>query len=97
MDQTDVQGKSSRGDQRGSNPCCESHNLACYHYTMTTIRVPSRGLVWSGRALVEEGIIVLVFVGRGGVEPLATRPPVYSRLELPLLRTHPVERETFWR
>jgi hypothetical protein len=29
-------------------------------------------------------------VWRGGVEPLAKRPPGYSRLELPLLRTHHV-------
>ena len=30
------------------------------------------------------------FVGHGGVEPLAIRPPGYNRLELPLLRTHPI-------
>ena len=30
------------------------------------------------------------FVWRGGVEPLAARPPGYSRLELPLLRTRHV-------
>lgn len=29
------------------------------------------------------------FVGRGGIEPLAVRPPGYNRLERPLLRTHP--------
>lgn len=83
----ELQTRSGSGGQRSHNLPGKSRLLCRLSYESSSRFGPPLAGAFFVFIVV---LVVFLFVWRGGVEPLAKRPPGYSRLELPLLRTHHV-------